>query len=132
MDHNKLHKKLRLQDKSNLCVLGAPRSFQVMIGALSYSQEPGSSPETYDAVMLFAKDLSALEKLMTIAVDLGPADVLFWACYPKLSSDLKSDISRTGIFETAQRFGLRPVTQVAIDDTWSAMRLRPPDRVGKK
>ena len=128
MEPNKLHKKLRLHDKSNICVLEAPPSFLSAIADLSYHTEVKETP---DAVLIFAPDMNHLQRLLSISAKLGPKDVLFWACYPKLSSALKSDISRDGIFHTAQTFGLRPVTQVAIDDTWSAMRLRPHDRVGK-
>lgn len=131
MEPNKLHKKLRLHDKSNICVLEAPDTFLSAIDKLTFSTSPGDTPDTLDAVLIFASNMAELDRLLALSSKLGPKDVLFWACYPKLSSALKSDISRDGIFHTAQRFGLRPVTQVAIDDTWSAMRLRPHDRVGK-
>lgn len=131
MEPNKLHKKLRLLDKSNICVLEAPPSFLSAIADLSFHSEIQDTPDPPDAVLIFAPDMSHLQRLLAISAKLGPKDVLFWACYPKLSSALKSDISRDGIFHTAQEFELRPVTQVAIDDTWSAMRLRPHDRVGK-
>ena len=131
MELNKLHKKLRLHDKSQVCVLQAPDSFLSSISSLSVSTEIGPSPTAYDAVLIFALNATTLEELLTLSAGVGPKDVLFWACYPKLSSALKSDINRDVIFHTAQRFGLRPVTQVAIDQTWSAMRLRPHDRVGK-
>ena len=131
MEPNKLHKKLRLHDKHNICVLEAPPSFLSTMDHLKFYTSISESTEAPDAVLIFALDLNQLEQLLSAASQLGPKDVLFWACYPKLSSALKSDISRDGIFHTAQTFGLRPVTQVAIDDTWSAMRLRPHDRVGK-
>ncbi|NRB51933.1 MAG: hypothetical protein HRU41_29950 [Saprospiraceae bacterium] len=131
MEPSKLHKKLRLHDKSNICVLEAPNSFLAVIKDLSFSTEVDKTAAAIDAVLIFAPNMMSLERLLAFSAKLGPKDVLFWACYPKLSSALKSDISRDGIFHTAQQFGLRPVTQVAIDDTWSAMRLRPHDRVGK-
>lgn len=131
METNKLHKKLRLLDKTQICILQAPDAFLENIKPLTISTEIGNSPASYDAVLIFAPNVAALEDLLSLSAGIGPKDVLFWACYPKLSSALKSDINRDVIFHTAQRFGLRPVTQVAIDETWSAMRLRPHDRVGK-
>lgn len=131
MESNKLHKKLRLHDKRNICVVEAPPSFLSTIADLPFYSDIQEMSARPDAILLFALDMSHLQRLLSITAKLGPKDVLFWACYPKLSSALKSDISRDGIFHSAETFGMRPVTQVAIDDTWSAMRLRPHDRVGK-
>ncbi len=131
MEYHKLHRKLRLHDKNDICVLEAPDSFLSAMAGLTFSTKIGTAADTLDAVLIFAPNLQSLERLLALSAKLGPKDVLFWACYPKQSSALKSNISRDGIFHTAQQFGLRPVTQVAIDDTWSAMRLRPQDRVGK-
>ena len=132
MEPNKLHKKLRLHDKSNICVLQAPDTFLDAISTLNYYTKPEKSSAAFDAVLVFARDQAALEELLALSANLGPKDVLFWACYPKLSSPLKSDINRDTLIVGVQRFGFRPVTLVAIDDIWSAMRLRPHDRVGKK
>jgi hypothetical protein len=35
------------------------------------------------------------------------------------------------LWKATEKNGLVGVTLVAIDDTWSAMRFRPPDRVGR-
>ncbi len=34
--------------------------------------------------------------------------------------------------EAVKNLGLRPVSQIAIDETWSALRFRPVERVRKK
>jgi hypothetical protein len=54
---------------------------------------------------------------------LQPKGVL-WIAYPKgkaIPTDLNRDIVRT----TVQQVGLDTVSQVAIDETWSALRLKP-------
>lgn len=35
-------------------------------------------------------------------------------------------------WDTVKNLGLRPVSQIAIDETWSALRFRPVERVRKK
>jgi len=58
-------------------------------------------------------------------------DTPFWIAYPKQSSKVKSDINRDSLWELAQAFGIETVTAISIDETWSALRFRPFDRVGR-
>jgi uncharacterized protein YbdZ (MbtH family) len=54
-----------------------------------------------------------------------------WVSYPKKSSKVKTDISRDAGWEIMAENSLRPVTQVSIDKTWSALRFRPVEQIGK-
>ncbi len=53
-----------------------------------------------------------------------------WAAYPKKTSGIDTDITRDHGWEALNAAGLRPVRQIAIDDTWSALRFRRPEHVG--
>ena len=53
--------------------------------------------------------------------DLGSRPV-FWVLYPKGN---RADINRDSLWRLIAPHGLRPITQVAIDETWSALRFRP-------
>jgi hypothetical protein len=55
------------------------------------------------------------------AAHLGGPPVL-WFCYPKGG---RADIDRDSLWPMIAVHGLRPITQVAVDDTWSALRFRP-------
>ena len=44
--------------------------------------------------------------------------------YPKLTSDLAGDLNRDAIRKWAPSQGLDTVSQIAIDDDWSALRLK--------
>jgi hypothetical protein len=44
---------------------------------------------------------------------------------------VETDLSRDDFWELLTGAGLRPVTQISIDDTWSALRFRPSELVGK-
>ena len=50
----------------------------------------------------------------------GPA--VLWIAYPKGG---RSDINRDTLWPMLVDEGLRPITQVAVDDEWSALRFRP-------
>lgn len=55
---------------------------------------------------------------------------LLWFAYPKKSSGLKTDITRDVGWDAVTQAGLKGVAQVAIDETWSALRFRPVEEVG--
>ena len=58
-------------------------------------------------------------------------DSILWFAYPKGTSKIKTDINRDTIRVTGEEFGITTVTAISIDDTWSALRFRPIDKVGK-
>lgn len=78
-----------------------------------------------EAVLLFANSRGQLESLMPEAVAATAGGKLLWVAYPKLSSKAAGDLSRDVIREVAPKYGLDTVSQVALDETWSALRLRP-------
>lgn len=45
-----------------------------------------------------------------------------WILYPKAN---RTDINRDSLWQMIAPYGFRPITQVAVDDTWSALRFRP-------
>ncbi len=57
-------------------------------------------------------------------------DSVLWFSYLKGTSGIKTDINRDILRNTALDFGLKTVTAVAIDDTWSCLLLRPIEFVG--
>ncbi len=52
-----------------------------------------------------------------------------WFIYPKRSGAICTDISRDKGWEALAAVDLLPVTQVSIDDTWSALRFRYRDEI---
>jgi hypothetical protein len=71
---------------------------------------------------LFADDAASLtQELEALKGDLGKPNAL-WIAYPKGN---RADINRDTLWPLLSPFGMRPVTQVAIDEVWSALRFRP-------
>jgi hypothetical protein len=52
-----------------------------------------------------------------------------WFAYPKKTGSIRTDISRDSGWEPLAAAGLLPVTQISIDDTWSALRFRYRDEI---
>jgi hypothetical protein len=75
-------------------------------------------------VFLFARTRADLEARMPRAVArLGPASAI-WVFFRKGSREAGLDMNRDTVWAVADKLSLRPLGIVAIDDTWSAFRLR--------
>jgi hypothetical protein len=114
--------KLLLKPGSRALMLNAPAGYLDQFPKdVQFEQQLGDGP--YDFIQLFAthKDdlISRAPKLRAAAKPNG----LVWIAYPKgkaLPTDLNRDIVRL----TLEPLGLETVSQVAIDDTWSALRAK--------
>jgi hypothetical protein len=77
---------------------------------------------TADVALVFGDDEASVRKLLTKhAKDLSKPSIL-WVAYPKGN---RADINRDTLWPILGEFGMRANMQVAIDDTWSALRFRP-------
>ena len=112
--------RLQVKRDRRLAVLGASPELDRAIGA----PQARTGLSQADVVVLVAPDRAALESaLPTTLVEAGDTAIL-WVAYPKLSSPLASDLSRDTIRSLAPDHGLDPVSQIAIDADWSALRLK--------
>jgi hypothetical protein len=131
VDTTDLIKKLRIQAGQRILILNAPEGYLSKIDPLPQGVDVSQSPaEGFDFVQLFVNSIADLEENAPIAINAVKFDGLLWICYPKQTSKIKTDINRDKGWGVTQQAGLRPVTQVAIDETWSALRFRPVERVG--
>jgi hypothetical protein len=77
--------------------------------------------EAGTAVLFVADEASLREALAADGTDLARGST-FWVAYPKGG---RADIDRDTLWPIVAELGLRPISQVAIDDVWSALRFRP-------
>jgi hypothetical protein len=77
---------------------------------------------TASTAVLFADDAASARRLLEEhTADLAKPSAL-WIAYPKGN---KADINRDTLWPIVADFDMRPNSQVAIDDRWSALRFRP-------
>jgi len=76
-----------------------------------------------------AKDLARKGPKAIAAVKDGG---LLWIAYPKKSSGVSTDLTRDVGWKVIEDAGWGGVAQVAIDDTWSALRFKPEAAVARK
>lgn len=85
----------------------------------------------YDVVVLFVQSIQELDAHAVAAIQAVKLGGLLWIAYPKKKGKIKTDITRDYGWETVEHAGWMGVTQIAIDDTWSALRFRPKGEAGK-
>lgn len=125
-------KKLRFKPGIRCLMLNAPVSHSGALTALAADPEPQeTSGGSYDFVLIFCRNRSELDHWLGTAKHQIRYDGLLWLCYPKGSSGVPTDLNRDILWALLRDQGLEAVSQVAIDDIWSAMRFRPSERVGK-
>ncbi|MEI6882183.1 MAG: hypothetical protein WCK82_12745, partial [Bacteroidota bacterium] len=130
---NDIVKKLRLDTQGKTLLVDIPDSLLPIFDGISYDLKPlKKNVGTYDYVHVFADNQKQLEELVKSLRQAGKYDCVFWASYPKGTGKIKSDIKRETVWKAFDLIGQEAVTQVAINDTWSALRARPYDKVGTK
>lgn len=72
--------------------------------------------------VLFADDEASLRSLLAELNERLVKPGIVWVAYPKGN---KTDLNRDSLWPLLTAYGLRPNGQVAVDDTWSALRFRP-------
>jgi hypothetical protein len=127
-----LAKKLRLQDVQRALIVNAPEGYSKTLGEVPDDVEIENDPEgNFQFAHLFVKDRAELDRLIEPVLKAIEYDGILWISYPKGSSGYDTDLNRDKLWEAVSGRGIRPVTQVSINETWSAMRFRPTEKVGK-
>jgi hypothetical protein len=121
-----LAQKLQIRPGRTVALLRAPDRHRPLLGAIAETK-PGA-----DVVLLYSRSRAQLERDAGIAMAALHEGGVLWICYPKLSAKTPSDMSREACRDAMAGHGWSPVTQIAIDDTWSALRFRPSGDVGRR
>jgi len=121
-------KKLRYGDQNRIAVLNAPEEFRERINGLLPEVKIDTEINArylYDFMIVFTPASADVEKLGPACIHNLSDDGKLWLAYPKgRSHKYTTDINRDRGWETVTETGFRPVSQVAIDDDWSALRFR--------
>jgi hypothetical protein len=113
-------KKLRYKEGRAL-VLNAPEGYG---DGLPTEAQPD---EKYDFLLLFVNSAKEAGEWLPRITELPDGDAVFWIAYPKQQpkSKLKPDVNRDILAAIVQEGSpYRPVSNVAIDEKWSALRFR--------
>lgn len=122
-----LLKKLNFKDKGQaVLVLHAPEAYGDTVAAFQGPVHTSPQQETYEFAQAFGTSNAGLQARARELAAVAAEDGLVWLCYPKKTSKVYkgSDCSRESVATLLADEGFEPVRQIAIDDDWSALRLR--------
>jgi hypothetical protein len=127
-------KKLNFKDQGQpVLVINAPKSYDDIKASFEGEVHQQAELEMYDFVQVFGSSNDELQSNAKKAASYLKDDGLFWLCYPKKSSKIYkgSDCSRDTVMGMLSEEGYEPVRQIAIDDDWSSLRFRKPEKIKK-
>jgi hypothetical protein len=120
MSDKPVAERLQVRGTRRLAVVAAPDGLEALIGANAARADVSQA----EVVLLFVRDRAGFTaELGALLPRIGAATIL-WVAYPKLTSSLAGDLSRDVIHRAVPDHGLTTVSQIAIDNDWSAMRLK--------
>ena len=122
-----LFKKMNLKDQKEILVLNTPSSFDKELKALKGVKVLKSTAglKEIDFAIAFVIKEAEINKAMRSFAKLAKGDAVVWFAYPKGSSKrYKSEVNRDDSWAIVGKEGFEPVRMVAIDEDWSALRVR--------
>lgn len=129
-----LAKKLQMKPGQRAAVFNRPEGYPQALEPLPEGVEllsRSDGDEHLDFALLFVKDMAELRAHLPAAARAVKHDALLWIAYPKGSAKTGTDLNRDRLRAAVGEYQLTGIALVSLDDTWSAMRFRPPERVGR-
>jgi hypothetical protein len=119
-----LAQKLFIRENFTVLLVNAPKGYQDTLGALpAGARVLNKSTKPVDLIQVFARNRNEMSDLLSKVKPLLKKEGLLWATYPK-AGQLDTDLKREVIWECAEAVGMETVAQIAVDDVWSALRLK--------
>lgn len=120
----------KLKFKGTGVVLNAPKGISAQFKAAGFKTSLGKRQKSANTLVFINNNHEFIQFLQQDLSSVEPDSVL-WFAYPKGTSKIKTDINRDTLRATGEEFSITTVAAISIDDTWSGLRFRPVDRVGK-
>lgn len=121
-------KKFRFKDSG--VIINAPKEIEAVLKKTGFKNSFDKKEKSKNTLVFINNNKEYLGFLKKDLKQIEPDSVL-WFAYPKGSSKIKTDINRDTIRQIGEEYGITTVTAISINDTWSALRFRPIERVGK-
>ena len=112
--------KLQIKPGQRIAILAGSED----VPPIAAGAETAGEPDAADVVVAFVRARADLASIAGPAIEAARRDKLAWIAYPK-AGKLGTDLNRDILARLLTGEGVQPVRQVAIDETWSALRFRP-------
>lgn len=119
-----LLKKLQIKSGFKVRIVNAPENFPSIISDIPSDIEFSfDSKIVFDALLIFA--ISKADLIAALKQEIIGIKTISWIFYPKAKSKLANDLNLMQNWEDLKAFNLTPCGSAAIDDTWTALRIKP-------
>jgi hypothetical protein len=125
---NEIIKKFRLKYAG--VVINAPKDLEKEFVRLGFKTALDKK-SFYNNTVVFVNNKKEFMEFLTNELRNIEHDSVLWFAYLKRGSGISTDINRDILRETAEKFSITTVTAISINETWSALRFRPIEKVGK-
>jgi hypothetical protein len=112
----------KLQIKPNATVWISDAAHRARVEPLPAGARVVDAMAQAGVALVFADSAAAARAALTAHSDQLAQPAVFWVAYPKGN---KADINRDTLWPILAEYGMRPISQVAVDEVWSALRFRP-------
>ena len=120
MSEKPLAERLQVKHNRTLAVTDLPPGLADQFDPAATTRPPAEA----DVTLAFTPDRASLDTWLAGPARTTRQDAILWIAYPKLTSALAGDLNRDAIRALVLAHGLDTVSQIAIDATWSALRLK--------
>jgi len=127
---NALAKKLQIKPNSRWLLHNAPANFLDSLLPLPDDAEiVFNTNGSFNGILLFITNSQELASELKVIAQVLNDDAVFWIIYPKKTSKIVTDLEMMSSWTEPAVYGLRPVASAAVNETWTALRFRPQDKV---
>jgi hypothetical protein len=124
MSNKTVGQKLFIRENYTVLLVNAPKGYKDSLGTLpAGARVVTKSTKPVDLIQVFAKTKSEMTDLLRQAKPLLKEDGLLWATYPK-AGQMDTDLKREVVWDCGKVVGMDCVSQIAVDDVWSALRMK--------
>lgn len=116
--------------KDNAIIINAPSDLKKNFGELGFLDSFANNQKS-ENTLVFVNNQEEYLYFLNNKLEKIVIDSVLWFAYPKGTSKIKTDINRDTIRVTGELFNITTVSAISINETWSGLRFRPIDKVGK-
>jgi Bacteriocin-protection, YdeI or OmpD-Associated len=131
---NTISDKLKIKAGGSLLTLNAPANFKKGLLGLPAGVKITDTGKAYNQVHWFVLNKEQLEKEISKVLKLVKPEVIVWVYYPKVSSKMKTDLTRDKGWDCLLAEGdkLTWISLISFDDIWSVFGFRAKNETDKK
>jgi len=123
MTASDLAQKMKLKPDARAAMINAPEGY---LNKFQHNQKISQNLDgKFDWIQIFVTNKADVDELAPKAAQALNPESILWISFPKGKSKIQTDLARDQGWESVNALGLKWITLISVDETWSAFALRP-------